>query len=692
MDIFKQYKFILFAILTGVFASVIPGIAFAQEIDDAAKDVITQMETAPSLMTAISYILGLLFGVMGVIKLKDHVEAPQQTPMKVPAINFIVGGSLFSLPIVWEAMQNIIGLPGGVPAIGEWGDSTAFGDLLPTLSGLIGLDGLTTVIDNISNSVWDLPRFAIALSYLLGLLFGILGLLKLKEHVENPQQMPLRTPIIRLLVGGALVSIPGIMMAVSNLIGGSNLDNQSTLQTLFGDLISDISGLLGSSNISAIASNLQQNFAALPALASIVAYLLAVVLTVSGLLKMKEHVEQPEQITLKEPVIRLGVAGALFSAPAIAGAMQRTISGDGISAADQIVSGLGMVQNIATAGCSVGSMISGIFGSLGSVFAAGWNILISTVTSKSGKTSTSIDSSGADATLGDAICSAYMATQAVPTMLISLSFAFGAGLVVWGLVKMKEHVLNPQQSSVWDFSSKLIAAGAFFSLPYVIRVVGNTVMGVDFPLLFGSFALNDTSTAAGGMTLDMMLTQFMMSVYGPTLTIINWFGTIVGMIFVMIGISRLLRSAQEGPRGPGGLGTLMTFVAAGFLFSIQPFMGTVVGSFFGSGAVSNTASLAYLDAAAPETAHIQNVVSGMYMFMIMLGMISFIRGIFIVRAVAEGNGQASMMAGITHMVGGALAVNIGGVINLVQSTLGLDGYGVSFTFGGGGQGLFDLIF
>jgi len=72
------------------------------------------------------------------------------------------------------------------------------------------------------------------------------------------------------------------------------------------------------------------------------------------------------------------------------------------------------------------------------------------------------------------------------------------------------------------------------------------------------------------------------------------------------------------------------------------------------------------------------VISSVLQFMIVLGVVSFARGIFIVRGVAEGNGQASLMAGVTHLIGGALAVNLGPMMNAVQSTLNLTAYGVSF--------------
>jgi len=53
--------------------------------------------------------LGLLLGVLGILKVKDHVENPNQTPLKDGAIRMAAGGALFALPIIYESMRETIG-------------------------------------------------------------------------------------------------------------------------------------------------------------------------------------------------------------------------------------------------------------------------------------------------------------------------------------------------------------------------------------------------------------------------------------------------------------------------------------------------------------------------------------------------------------------------------------------------------
>lgn len=76
---------------------------------DIARNINESLEEIPGLISGLSYLMGSLLGVMGILKVKDHVENPQQTELKQGAIRLAAGGGLFALPIVYEAMQNTIG-------------------------------------------------------------------------------------------------------------------------------------------------------------------------------------------------------------------------------------------------------------------------------------------------------------------------------------------------------------------------------------------------------------------------------------------------------------------------------------------------------------------------------------------------------------------------------------------------------
>ncbi len=74
-----------------------------------AKNMTVSMATLPTMLSAVSYLFGLLLGVLGVMKIKDHVENPSQEPLKNGAIRLAAGGALFAIPMIYEAAKNTIG-------------------------------------------------------------------------------------------------------------------------------------------------------------------------------------------------------------------------------------------------------------------------------------------------------------------------------------------------------------------------------------------------------------------------------------------------------------------------------------------------------------------------------------------------------------------------------------------------------
>ena len=74
-----------------------------------AANITGSIQDLPGLLAALSYLFGILLGVLGVMKIKDHVENPTQTPLKDGAIRLAAGGALFALPILFEAMFETVG-------------------------------------------------------------------------------------------------------------------------------------------------------------------------------------------------------------------------------------------------------------------------------------------------------------------------------------------------------------------------------------------------------------------------------------------------------------------------------------------------------------------------------------------------------------------------------------------------------
>jgi hypothetical protein len=517
----------------------------------------------------------------------------------------------------------------------------------------------STVAQNMTTSVSRMPGLLTAIAYGLGLMLGVSAIVKIKEHVETPNQTPLRTGIIRFLVGGGLFALPMVYDAMTTTVGNAGM---FTADQEFSGLMTVWTGLGNVGALNDVYINIMTSLESIPGVLTAGAYLIGLVAGVSGLLKLREHVETPEQVALKEPVIRFLTGGAMFSLPTVFEAAQLTIDGNG-PIFSQLLTLIG-ASNLLNAGANN----------------AVANTACDTTLYQYKAGATTFFAGGTAGDVGDVICTAAHNTASLPGLLTGLAYLFGIFLVVWGVLKLRDNVLNPQQTIIWEAVSRLLAGGAFFAMPYLMGVVANTLDGGGLLPGLNGFTNSGWEGVTTGFGLDAMMANFTADMFGPMLFALNFFGYIAGAVLLMIGISRLLKSAQEGPRGPGGIGTIMTFIVAGLLMASAPMLAAFSTTFFGTPVSATKAALAYTTGmSATEVAHAQAVVSSILMFMTVLGVVAFLRGIYIIREVAEGNQQASLMAGITHMAGGALAVNLGPVMNAVQTTLGLGGFGIQFT-------------
>jgi len=285
-------------------------------------------------------------------------------------------------------------------------------------------------------------------------------------------------------------------------------------------------------------------------------------------------------------------------------------------------------------------------------------------------------SSAHAAGLGASLQSFLTSLNNTPRLVQTVAYIAGIAMGIWAMFKIKDHVDNPMQTPLRAGVLRLIGGGMLLALPMVTEALYETMNSG------GGVFSNTSRHAAGGggsMSLDEVMIALVSDI-GPAIeNIVQGFCYVFGLIFTVVGCIRLTKHQQEGPRGPSGMGTLTTFIVAGALFSLANMMGAFSTSLFGSNQSFTYATLSFTGVSATAQTHIEVVTEAVLGFMMILGWISFARGWFILKAVADGGGNASLMAGITHIIGGALAVNLGHLINAVQQTLGIAGFGIAMS-------------
>ena len=89
------------------------GPAWAVSLGDMAKEAAGDLETVPGLLAIAFYIIGAAIVGFGLLKLKRHVDHPQQTTIGSGLIAILIGVALIAAPAVINALGGTFGIDGG---------------------------------------------------------------------------------------------------------------------------------------------------------------------------------------------------------------------------------------------------------------------------------------------------------------------------------------------------------------------------------------------------------------------------------------------------------------------------------------------------------------------------------------------------------------------------------------------------
>ena len=87
--------------------------ALAVSLGDMAKEAAGDLETVPLLIAIAFYIIGAAIVGFGLLKLKRHVDHPQQTTIGSGLIAILIGVALIAAPAVINALGATFGVDGG---------------------------------------------------------------------------------------------------------------------------------------------------------------------------------------------------------------------------------------------------------------------------------------------------------------------------------------------------------------------------------------------------------------------------------------------------------------------------------------------------------------------------------------------------------------------------------------------------
>ena len=141
---------------------------------------------------------------------------------------------------------------------------------------------------------------------------------------------------------------------------------------------------------------------------------------------------------------------------------------------------------------------------------------------------------------------------------------------------------------------------------------------------------------------------------------------LLGLLAFIQGAARLLRLSEDRFHGPSAAGTALCFLVCLVMVSVPSWLTAGGESLFGQGTAAS-ASLGHGGRGADYDALLGAVLT----IVGWVGLLAFLRGVFVLRAAADGVAGASAGRAAMHMLGGVCAWHVESLIGAVQTSLGI---------------------
>ena len=172
------------------------------------------------------------------------------------------------------------------------------------------------------------------------------------------------------------------------------------------------------------------------------------------------------------------------------------------------------------------------------------------------------------------------------------------------------------------------------------------------------------------MNLAEMLIAFVADIRGPAIALILAVCWITGLWLILLTVLRMLKHSDSFGKGapPSALGTLVTLMAGIVLVQLPSWFDAATLTLFGTGELHSTAALGYTTA---RPGPFDGLLAAVFDIVALVGLLAFVRGIFVLRACSDGKPSASAGSAAMHMIGGVAAWHIVAIIDALQTTLGI---------------------
>lgn len=276
-------------------------------------------------------------------------------------------------------------------------------------------------------------------------------------------------------------------------------------------------------------------------------------------------------------------------------------------------------------------------------------------------------------TLGNILCNVAKDFTPLAPLMSAFAYIAGAVLVIKGTMLFKKHTDNPNDSQIVKAIAHCLGGGTLAVLPAAVRTFQETL----HISLGGSTGISSctagsvTSGGTGPLGLDMMMENFVKNIEKPMVWLVSIIGILVGIFYIYKGLLAASKTGTD-PRASAPHVILVYLIVGAVLVSLGSMLGPVLTTVFGDNSIRSVNAIINWEGIVGSGADVERMnrtVWAMLTFVKVIGVISFLRGWMILKKAVEG-GQATIPQALSHIIGGAMAINIGTMLEVFDRTFG----------------------
>ncbi len=273
-------------------------------------------------------------------------------------------------------------------------------------------------------------------------------------------------------------------------------------------------------------------------------------------------------------------------------------------------------------------------------------------------------------TLGNIVCNVRNSLPAFAPLISVFAYTVAAFAAVKGVLLYKKHTENPNDNQFVKATAHVLVAGLLAAMPATVGMLQQTLhvgAGAGGSLACGEIAA--PALATGG--LDTIIQNFVNNIKNPMMALVSTLSVVMGLYLIFRG---LLKGTKVGsdPRAGATHAIMANLLVGAVLVSLGTILSTMLQTVFGDSSISSFSGINWTNVTAENanTEAIDDTVTAVLTFVQVIGAIAFLRGWLMIKNAVEGTAQVTVPQGLTHVIGGTMAINIGAMLTVFDRTFG----------------------